>query len=1254
MLARMAPPTAPDQALEIAPDLQKLIAKLNPLATLSLLAAMMMDASLHPHGVRLDWAARLVLSHASGNLTPRHKNLDALLNERLVEARVSRLEDPAEDVFVDAILTPRGDYLIFTGLWEKAGLHTEWLLRAFLGLPDGEPKSETEECVYALLRLSDALVRRSGLCRGEVGGKIPARRIAVLFDNRLKELRSHAFFTWAELDDIGVTEPLIAPFVLDMKRARSISRCVPGDSAAEFTPLITTKEGVLVAFPANISTAIRALLVGIAVSGGMRNALCGRLMAVHDEVLEESDFIKVRGFTKPIGDACLIREAVFEESAGRYVHVLQLTDGFQGWPNIAFGATSMHPGIVNDAVVESILGSKKFIESRPDYIDGVTVLVLGGWGSPRGLQFDRRGGLEDWLVISLEPADALVLGACDDGSLADIWRMYKELNRVRGQGFNIRNTNGILNLFQWWRTTDHALVPPHLIEVKPPTHIAYDTNLLLDARLEAVRNIDRRSILHPSGTYHRVGRFSHKASHDNHIPIYASLDSVGEGKLLGAVIAADTIWWLELTNPPRTEDSATAFETWKAATQWLARVMPLYIERTPTTAGSCILVRMHVEPSSGPEERTLDDDEIERTVSVEANGDDAFATIVIKPEWHWALHRPDNQAEIVLAARLLTAVGTYYDSPYTSLEVERLIRDAVPGDDIRWRHSFQAGGALDRLISLGWVGEFAEISDSAAALQKCGTGWARRPRDLDGRIVGKAECVTFLLEYADELIARLRSQIAQFDRTALIVAAFRAFQAAQAEHRRWDMTARAMRAILGVERDQEISLRQATLANGVIRGTSILIEIAAADSDTEGTRAVGAMDLDELQALATLYFHTVDMLAAVYGDRIEAKINISPTGDVLHSQEFERLTLRTATEKRHKRERASASEQYLSRFENVEHDPGPYAALRSAIAAEYGADADTVFDLAIASVSVLQQHGCADGVLVIRRSEFVAALETLEPMRGKQLSSLVDRMTLPWRPSWNALPAGAMARDFDLGKFDRRYSLVGRPVVSLGSENDPMLVVAPGVIERALKHNITGAHGGSLQNDFWVSNEMRRYSSDRGRIEGLEFNDLVAEKVRAIGLKAWPSAKPSWCLNMKATPELKKLGDIDVLAVSPDGRIVWVIEAKDLKLCRTLGEAASRLSDYRGKLTAKGEPDKLLRHLTRVAYIRENKTLLVERLGLLAIPETVCGLVVVHAPQPMEEFPGEVPTDGRITMLAEIESVPWGAGWSAVVGTSRA
>lgn len=118
---------------------------------------------------------------------------------------------------------------------------------------------------------------------------------------------------------------------------------------------------------------------------------------------------------------------------------------------------------------------------------------------------------------------------------------------------------------------------------------------------------------------------------------------------------------------------------------------------------------------------------------------------------------------------------------------------------------------------------------------------------------------------------------------------------------------------------------------------------------------------------------------------------------------------------------------------------------------------------------------------------------------------------------------------------------------------------------------------------------------------------------------------------------------IDVLVVDRKNSIIWVCEAKDLKLCRTLGEIASRLSEYQGRVV-NGKPDKLLRHIQRVNYIRANT----EKVGrYLKLPKTpkVCGVVVVNAPQPMQQLTSEYSQDSTVVMFTNIASVPWSEGW---------
>ncbi len=106
--------------------------------------------------------------------------------------------------------------------------------------------------------------------------------------------------------------------------------------------------------------------------------------------------------------------------------------------------------------------------------------------------------------------------------------------------------------------------------------------------------------------------------------------------------------------------------------------------------------------------------------------------------------------------------------------------------------------------------------------------------------------------------------------------------------------------------------------NAVIRGATIVAEIAAAEARDTGGLAAGRMDFEECVACAVLYFETMDVLAAMYGDRVDPELEISPTGDVRYDHAFERRALVPKGERRYVRERDDTAEDYVMRFAKQE------------------------------------------------------------------------------------------------------------------------------------------------------------------------------------------------------------------------------------------------------------------------------------------------------------------------------------------------
>ena len=162
---------------------------------------------------------------------------------------------------------------------------------------------------------------------------------------------------------------------------------------------------------------------------------------------------------------------------------------------------------------------------------------------------------------------------------------------------------------------------------------------------------------------------------------------------------------------------------------------------------------------------------------------------------------------------------------------------------------------------------------------------------------------------------------------------------------------------------------------------------------------------------------------------------------------------------------------------------------------------------------------------------------------------------------------------------------------------------------------------------------MRAWSIQAAARESTEFAEDVGHRLKKLGLDVQVEVYASKILNAKAPPAL---GDIDVFAVDRVRNRVWVVEVKDLGLCRSQREIALRLTDYAGQVKSGGRPDPMMKHLRRVRYIRDHSAALAKH-NRLKDPVDVRGLLVVSTPQPMMVVEPEDP-DARVVLLDDLKS----------------
>ncbi|WP_128963003.1 hypothetical protein [Bradyrhizobium guangzhouense] len=1242
LLARMASAGTPAEALEHAKDLAGLVEGLDPLKAIDVIAGLMTDPKFQANQVRLDFAVRIILGTSKGTRRPKRDELIELLNNQLEVARVAQLEDPIEDFFVESLPTRDGQFLIFSGTWEKASVHTELLLRAFSALPDGPPKRRAWKSAIALLRLSTALVERSQLKRGIVGDGAPYGTIEIPFDARLSALARRVRFSTEELASLNINIDDLEPLFFREEDSGPILFSPPGNSPLESRPLIKAKHGIVIGAPANLSTAIRSILTRTTVEYGLARQLQFNFLNAEAEYLYQSNFPCIPKGKTAFCDDQLYCEQLFEISTGRFLHVIFSVDGFAGWPDEAFASIKDTDLSWIEMLEASMLKAQSVAKASPNFVNGMTLWMCAGWGAGRRFGFTPTDTLNDWEFVAAEPADLATMNACKDGKPADLWRLRLQQTQVENQGFEFSLINGLLNLFHWWRITDHALFPPNQIDATPPLVVNFPSSLLLEARKEARDAFDRIALQDEQGRWHIVGRLEQEGSYAALKNAYASFDDVRVGNLTGVIVDEDrSNWWVRLDTTLHSK-SRDIYETWKTVLVWAGQVMAPYLNSIskwkirPTIA---FLIKLEPSPS-GFDFKPLTDAEIDVSIDLEVDTSSSLATLTLKTDWFRGFFRPDNYAERCLGLNLLLGASLLFGLEKPADELSSLVLAAVGSTDFRHRHALEIKRVIEQLSADGLVRSFKGISISAGALAKCGSAWRVRSREDGTKLTNKTECLRFLKSFIEDCTRRLIADIKPYHRTQFILTNMEGLQAAIAEEAHWRRSARALRAIHGVEEDFNMSMGKVMSANGVLRASSMLIELAA-EAQPVGGLDIGTMDLQDFQARALQLFQTADMVPAYAADHIAPEIHLSPTGDILYDHDFHEAAIEEGAKKRHAEDRAQSSNEYIARFSKTPSRKALDENFSNAIQAEYGVPIEVFREFSDATARIARER--KQGVFVLRRSELRDHLKTIEIVSDMDFLPLIDRLTLPCRRSFAEIPEGFGQRDIDLSKYDRRISLIARPIVSLSNDDDPLLAIAPGLIERTIAHNVSGALSGALQGQFWLSRQMIAYAGASGSQTGIDFNEAVSEGLQQLGLNASASVKPWACLNQKKTKELEELGDIDVLAINQAGTIVWVCEAKDLKLCRTIGEAAQRLSDYQGAMKDR-KPDKLLRHLRRVEYMRANALHLAKQLKLESVP-TVFGAVIVNAPQPMTHMVHRYVRDSTVVMLSEIANVPWDRGW---------
>ncbi len=1099
-------------------------------------------------------------------------------------------------MFLSAISAPETVVSVFfLGIYSHVDFILERLL-TFLGEKVDFPSfGDAYESVLELLKLSESIASELNLIRYSVGN--PSAESLSLPTAAQLECHAHAvYFDTSRLDSLGIAAEKLAPYVFDLSKIEEFGSASLYRSPLEKRPLIRDTSGLIVASPASMCRAAITHVLEITPNlGGWANTFFEKESAEFfcNRILKRIGITLKGGGKLPMPPPSLppLYSVVGQFDYGMPVLALTISSPLTQGSDLA--EVESFSDELSDDLSQYISDCCSSYENMNGFKGGMVLLALSTIGKPIG--FGLRKLRPGWHFYSADLSDWQTLAFDQDFSAKRLWYLGEQEILAEKANLQIMNFSGLLNLYGLWRRQNFALQPLSMDPRNPRNMLVIggEFSQKINVDLKTIR--DRHCRLFVDGiTWVELHRQEASLNPDlstNHV--YYDYETADAGLLRGCIEYGDVCWWIESVHRPKIPTALNlVFRLWECVCNWAERVLFLLEKERPNWISSNLrfeLVFPNVDKWNLSSISAPTSELGELTLTIDRHS--KSARLVFEEGFLQNFYRPDNLAETKIVSTLIRASVETNEVKISNSEIEEYSLKITKGKNSRFFHVIQAS-TLESVIASPENAKPIMIPEEETA--RIGVGLAYTVDDNPPKKITDAdEARIFLDKVVAGIQARLSSRLKQFWILPVVSYSFSQLDELSKSGSRWSLSTRSL---LSLEDRADWLRERLRNESGRLALTEVtnraLIETAVYSYSPETKEIISQTQHASLLAELAVMIELANYRDAVAAGFVESNITIHPNGVIEYADSFQHEVVQPYLKSRIDDKIQWDADAYDENF-NVSDDRDEevvvecpreevpeIAAFQKAFCAEFGFPYDALSR--IIEIFTGFAIKCGDGGGTLESLLFMSLLKKGGGLSEPQVESFINRFVLPIRPAWNKnLPKGCDINDVLPWRYFRGLSVLVRPFVEISRSPRQFAISAPHLHRwhRYLSQSISQGH---LPERLFKSEEMKRYLGSVAHRKGHEF----AKNVAAVVAEALPDLKVEIKMCALGAPQSPDLGDIDILAWSPKGGIVFLIECKRLKTALTVRQVIQQLEEFRGDPT--NSQDSLVKHQRRVDWLKNN------------------------------------------------------------------